>query len=520
MKRYFDGFAHECGITFEDLMTVGHRDDEPDETRFNMAVMGLRLAARANGVAKLHGAVSRRMFAALWPDVPIEEVPITSITNGVHAPTWVAPEIDDLLSRHVLPDWEGASEADWARVAEVRDDELWRAKEQARGRLVAFVRDHLRQTRLAQGMSVSDVTWTETVLDPAVLTVGFARRFATYKRANLLLSQPERLQRMLLSADRPVQFVFAGKAHPADEPGKAMIQQIQNYAAELAVRHRFVFLDDYDIAVARALIQGCDVWLNTPRRPLEASGTSGMKAALNGGLNCSILDGWWDEWFDGTNGWAVSSVEGEGDLGRRDGLEAASLFDLFEHQIVPLFYVRSEGPVPRRWMQRVKHALRTLGPKVTASRMTRDYVTRLYEPAAAQAAQIAADDYHPARELAGWKRRVLRHWDGTRVVSVFADTGWAELGTARAVSALVRLGDLTPGDVEVQLVHGPVGPGDELFETTVAPLSFVGNEDDGVTRYEGTFGCQRAGRYGLTVRVVPHHDGLTSPVELGCITWA
>ena len=522
MKRYFDGFAHELGITFEDLMLLGRRDDEPDEARFNMAVMGLRLAARANGVAKLHGVVSRSMFAGLWPDVPVDEVPITSITNGVHAPTWVAPEIDALLSRYVLPDWVGASEADWARAADIRDDELWRAREQSRERLVTFVREHLRGARLAQGVSVSDVAWTDTVLDPKVLTIGFARRFATYKRANLLLSQPDRLKRLLLASDHPIQFVFAGKAHPADEPGKEMIQAIQAFASDLEVRHRFVFLDDYDISVARALIQGSDIWLNTPRRPLEASGTSGMKAAMNGGLNCSILDGWWDEWFDGSNGWAISSVESEDDTAKRDALEAGSLFDLLEQQIVPLYYVRSEGPVPRRWMQRVKHVLASLGPKVTASRMVRDYVTRLYEPAAEQASRITADGYAPARELAAWKRRVLDGWDTVHVAGVSSDTGSAELGTDRTVTVDVDLGALTTDDVAVQLLHGPAGAGDELIDPEVVSLAWSGTEGvgSGMVRYEGGFRCERAGRYGFTVRVVPSNPGLTSPVELGSIAWA
>jgi starch phosphorylase len=519
MKRYFDRFASELGLGFEELMLLGQRDDEHDEARFNMAVMGLRLAAHANGVARLHGVVSRKMFAGLWPDVPVDEVPITSITNGVHAPTWVAPEIDNLLSRYVLPEWIDAREADWARIADVRDDELWRAKEQSRERLVAFVRERVRQAKLASGISVSDVAWTDILLDSTVLTIGFARRFATYKRATLLLSQPDRLKRLLLAPDRPVQFVFAGKAHPADEAGKAMIQQIQNFASELGIRHRFVFIDDYDISVARALIQGCDVWLNTPRRPFEASGTSGMKAALNGGLNLSILDGWWDEWFDGTNGWAVSSVELEADLGVRDEQEAGSLFDLLEQQIVPLFYIRPEGPVPRRWIQRVKHTLASLGPKVTASRMVRDYTTTLYEPAAAQTSLISADGYAPARELAAWKRKVLRGWGTVRVTSVGSDTGSAPLGADRHVTVLVHLGELAAGDVEVQLLHGAVIAGDELVDPTVAPLDLVGTEED-LARYEGSFRCERPGSYGFTVRVVPSHSGLANPVELGCVAWA
>jgi starch phosphorylase len=459
------------------------------------------------------------MFSGLWEDVPVDEVPIVGLTNGVHAPTWTSPETDDLLARYVLPEWDDAAPEDWGRVLEIRDDELWRAREQARERMITIVRERLRSAKLAQGLSVSDVAWTDEVLDPKVLTVGFARRFATYKRATLLLSQPDRLKALLLAPDRPLQLVFAGKAHPADDAGKALIQQLYQFAAQPAIRHRLVFIDDYDIAIARALCQGSDVWLNTPRRPQEASGTSGMKAALNGGLNCSILDGWWEEWFDGTNGWAISSIDTEADLGRRDQLEANSLFDLLERQIVPLFYQRTEGPVPRRWVERIKNNLQSLGPKVTASRMVRDYTTRLYEPAAAGADRLAKERYAPARALAAWKRRVRAAWDQVRITGVSSETTTAELGCVRTVTALVRLGSLEPSDVAVQLLHGPVGQGDELLDPKVVTLDHVGSGDEGSARYEGGFACDEAGRYGFTVRVLPHHTDLASDVELGRVVW-
>jgi glycogen phosphorylase len=521
MEKYFREPVEAVGIDFETFYALGVRDDEADEGRFNMAVMGLRLAARSNAVARLHGEVSRHMFAGLWPDVPIDEVPITSITNGVHAKTWTAAEIDDLLSKYVQPEWPTAGPDDWKRVNEIRDDELWRAKEQSRERMIAFVRERLKATKLAQGLSVSDVAWTASVLDPKLLTVGFARRFATYKRATLLLSQPERLEALLLAPDKPVQFVFAGKAHPADDKGKSLIQEIQRFASRLHVRHRFVFIDDYDMAVARALVQGSDVWLNTPRRPQEACGTSGMKAALNGGLNCSILDGWWDEWFDGMNGWAISSAEGVTDLQARDEIEANSLFDLLEHQIVPMFYVRTEGPVPRRWMARVKHELESLGPKVNAARMVRDYTERLYEPAAAAADRAAADKYQGAKDLAAWKARVLAAWKGVAIVSVSSETGPLAIGETREVTAAVQLGDLQPDDVAVQLLHGSVGPSDELVQPKIVALSpSTSRSADGTIAYSGSFTCETPGQYGFTARVVPSNPALATPVELGRVVWA
>jgi starch phosphorylase len=518
MERYFTAWATEVGITVDELMTLGHRTGDAADEKFNMAVMGLRLAGRSNAVAQLHGVVSREMFGDLWPDVPTDEVPIQAITNGVHAPTWVSSEIADVLERHVLPEWDEAGTDRWARILDARDDELWRGRAVGRERMVAFVRRRLRESFHSRGFSPSDLNWTDDVLDPSALTICFARRFATYKRATLLLAQPERLKALLLDTERPVQFVFAGKSHPADDSGKAMIQGIVRFAADLGVRHRFVFLEDYDIAVARALYQGADVWLNNPRRPQEACGTSGMKAALNGALNCSILDGWWDECFDGENGWAITSAEALEDDEKRDAAEAHSLFELLERQIVPLFYDRT-GPTPKGWLAKMKHAFRTLGPYVTASRQVRDYVTELYEPAGAHATRLTADGLQPAKDLSVWKARVLGAWHGVHVDAVESSTEPADVGEERTVSAVVALGDLAPDDVQVQLVRGTVVGDDDLADPEVIAMVPAGAVDDGHHRYEGTFTCKRAGRVGITVRVVPSNDLLVTPVELGRIAW-
>ncbi|MET0728756.1 MAG: alpha-glucan family phosphorylase [Acidimicrobiales bacterium] len=520
IDRYFGSWAREVGITVDELMALGHRPGDATGARFNMAVMGLRLAGRSNAVAKLHGEVSRTMFADLWPDAPPEETPITSVTNGVHAHTWTAPEMSDLFTRYVLPEWNEAGRDRWERLNDARDDEIWRAREQGREGMVAFVRARLRSQLMARGLSTSDVEWTDAVLDPKALTIGFARRFATYKRATLLLSQPERLKALLLSGDRPLQLIFAGKSHPADDKGKELIRQITTFAADPEIRHRFVFVDDYDISVARALLQGADVWLNNPRRPQEACGTSGMKSVLNGGLNLSILDGWWDEAFDGENGWAISSAENIEDLARRDEVEAGSLFDLLERQVVPLFYERWQGPVPRRWVSRVKRSLITLGPFVLAARMVRDYTERLYEPTAAQADALGADDHKRARALATWKQTILAGWPGVHVDQVDVDDAVAELGAQRSVDAVVSLGKLSPDDVHVQLIHGPSGQGAELASTNIESMAPAGTAEDDHLRYTGTFTCEVAGRYGVTVRIVPRHDDLVTPAELGRIAWA
>ncbi len=523
MERYFSRWTDDCKVTVDRLMELGHAPGQRSDEPFNMAVMGLRLAGRSNGVSKLHGAVSRGMFSHLFPGVGPEETPIGSVTNGVHGPTWVSPEINDLFTRHLVPSWPEADATTWAQIDGVPDDELWRVKEQGRSRLVGFVRGRLRSQALAKGPD-ADVSWCEEALDPRILTIGFARRFATYKRADLLLSQPERLEHLLLSPDQPLQLVFAGKAHPADDNGKELIRRIAQFARRPEVRHRFAFVEDYDIAVARLLYQGSDVWLNNPRRPLEACGTSGEKAALNGALNCSVLDGWWDEMYDGTNGWAIASAEGEHDLGRRDHFEAESLFDLLEQQVVPLFYDRGRGgPVPRSWVRRVKANLRTLGPQVEASRMVRDYVQQMYEPAADRADTMAADGWAKARALAGWKQGVTDAWDGVSIIAVDSDTSTLEIGAEREVSATVSLGSLSTDDVAVQLLHGQVGPNDELSDSQVTEMELAGanpaEEAGGHHRFVGTLTSERTGRHGFTLRVVPKNPDLPVPAEMGCVAW-
>ncbi len=499
MEKYFATFAAECGTTFPELMALGWRADEPDETRFNMAVMGLRLAGRSNGVAALHGAVSREMFQGLWPDVPVDEVPIGSITNGVHAHTWVSNEIDTLLRSSVGGMWDGADETAWDRVDGLHPGAVWAARRTGRAALVSFVRSRLG----------------DALLDPDALTIGFARRFATYKRATLLLSQPERLRALLLSIDRPVQFVFAGKAHPADQPGKDMIRDIELFARQLDVGHRFVFIPDYDMAIARMMYHGCDVWLNNPRRPLEACGTSGMKAALNGALNCSIRDGWWEECFDGSNGWAILSADDDPDYVRRDAREATSLFGLLEREIVPLFYAQRDG-VPIGWIDKMKHNWSSLGPFLTAARMVRDYVTDLYEPAASSGRAALANGCASAKALSSWKEKVRVAWPAVSVDEVVADTSDAHEGDNRAVAASVSLGRLEPADVVVQVLHGNVDQqGSFIGEPIVENLK----PTKGAT-FKGNFEVGEAGPYGVTVRAMPANPALISPFDMGVIAWA
>jgi starch phosphorylase len=492
---------------------------EPDPALFNMAHMGLRLAQRSNGVSQLHGQVSREMFANLWPGFDPGEVPITSITNGVHAPTWMAREASGAIERALGPD-AFVPGADWAAAESLGDGELWELRRTLRERLVTEIRRRLRASCLQRGMSEAEVGWTASAFDPDVLTIGFARRVPSYKRLTLMLRDPQRLRALLLDPDRPVQIVAAGKSHPADEGGKHLIAQLVRFADDPEVRHRIAFLPDYDIGMARYLCSGADVWLNNPLRPLEASGTSGMKAALNGVLNLSIRDGWWDEWYDGENGWAIPSADGVADPDRRDELEANGLYQLIESSVAAHFYDRDNNGIPVRWVQMVRHTLGSLGPKVLASRMVRDYVSQLYAPAARSARLLGADGYAKTRELTQWRAKVLAAWDAVAVLYVDSQLdGEAQLGSMLTLRAEVALGGLSTDDVVVQAVYGTVDTDERLSETTTLPLKPV-DAGGPTTWFEGHIPLERTGPFGYTVRVLPASGALATPAELGLVVSA
>ena len=500
VAQHFGGDNACPGVPVEKVLTLGAEDyDGGDPSVFNMAVMGFRLAQRANGVSRLHGHVARDMFAQLWSDFDPAEVPITSITNGVHAATWVAPEVQS-----------------WPDVATVSDAELWGVRGTLRARLVDDVRARVRASWLQRGASHAELGWVGGILDPDLLTIGFARRVPSYKRLTLMLRDRERLTSLLLHPERPVQLVIAGKAHPADDGGKKLIQELVRFADEAEVRHRIVFLPNYDIGMAQTLYPGCDVWLNNPLRPLEACGTSGMKAALNGCLNLSVLDGWWDEWYDGSNGWAIPTADGVADPDHRDDLEAGALYDLLEKTVAPLFYDRDADGRPARWLDMVRHTLTSLGPKVLASRMVQDYVATLYAPAARSGRSLNTD-FTGAREVAAWKARVREAWPAVRVDHVEA-SGVAdapEVGSTLEVRAFVSLGALSPGDVDVQVVHGRVDEHDRITDSVTVSLRHDEAYEGGRHRYVGKVALQRPGSFGYTARVLPTHPALVTPAEMG-----
>jgi starch phosphorylase len=502
IERYFASGA-EDGLPLDRVLAFG-AETYPggDPHVFNMAVMGMRLAGRVNGVSVLHGEVSREMFQGLWPGFDTAEVPIGSITNGVHAPTWVAREVCEL--------------GDSADAAAADADRLWGIRRQLRARLVTETRRRLRESWQQRGASGAELTWIDDVLDENVLTIGFARRVPSYKRLTLMLNDPQRLAGLLLDPERPIQIVIAGKAHPADEGGKRLIQQMVQFTDAETVRRRIVFLPDYDIAMAKYLVQGCDVWLNNPLRPLEACGTSGMKVALNGGLNLSVRDGWWDEWYDGGNGWEIPTADGVADPDRRDELEASALYELLAKSVAPLFYDAAGDGVPHGWVEMMRHGLRSLGPLVRADRMVGDYVTNLYAPAARASRALAADGNQPARDLAGWKDRVRRAWGGVRIEHVEADGAEPSLGAVLDVRVTVALGELSASDVCVEVVYGRPGEDDEILD----PMHVALAPDDSVPgRFSGSVELSQPGPFGYTGRVLPSHPMLDNAAELGLVTY-
>jgi starch phosphorylase len=508
------------GVNADDVLALGSENFEGGtQDTFNMAVMGLRLGQRANGVSKLHGEVSREMFGALWPGFDSAEVPITSVTNGVHAPTWTDPAVVALAAQKLgQPD---TTACDWSSDA-VSDADLWRMRNELRSQLVVDARRRVTAAWHQRYPRMQPPAWYQDLLDPNVLTIGFARRVPTYKRLTLMLQDPDRLRSILLSAEHPVQIVIAGKSHPADDGGKRLIQQLIEFTAAPELRTRMVFLPNYDIAMARLLYPGTDVWLNNPLRPLEACGTSGMKAALNGSLNLSILDGWWAEFYDEENGWAIPSADAAGDANERDELEANSLYDLIEHQVAPRFYDdRSPDGVPHRWVESIRHTLSTLSPALSADRMVREYVERLYIPATGSRRTLVADSFAAAHSFAAWKDHVSSNWSQVSVGHVESGGVDAvpEVGDELHVRVPVHLGALSPSDVRVQVVYGRTHETDVLLDTQSIDLDPTEAPESETVEFSGTLPLTRAGSLGYNVRVVPQHPMLVSVAEMGLVAF-
>jgi starch phosphorylase len=524
IDRYFGNFWGQLGLTREQFLALGRQDPNNAEEPMSLTVLALHLSSSRNGVSALHGQVSRKLWSGVWPGLPADEVPIHHITNGVHTSTWISYDLAGLFDRYMGPDWQEGSPDPrvWKLVEQIPEAELWRVHERRRERMVTFVRHRLREQANRRGASSAELTAAEEVLDPQALTIGFARRFATYKRANLLLQDIQRLDRLLSNPKMPVQIIFAGKAHPRDNPGKDLIRQIVHSCRKSEFARKLVFIEDYDMNVARYLVQGVDIWLNTPLRPMEASGTSGMKAAANGAMNLSVRDGWWDEGYEPDVGWAIGSGETYEDLDYQNVVESQALYDLLEKEIVPLFYDRTADGLPRHWTQKMKSCIGKLIPVFNTNRMVREYTEKFYVPAMARWRELTAQGLAGARTLSEWKQLVTNAFSQVRVESVNDNiSGVAAVGRPMRVEATVILGQVKPQDVSVQLYFGQLDTDGQLPRGQALEMTPLGNVDgDGRVHYAAEMPCERTGLAGYTVRILPRNPALPDGREMGLIRWA
>jgi len=535
MDKYFSDYLPALGINKDEFLSLGKANPRDEKELFKMSILALRLSAYRNGVSKLHGQVSRKMWAGLWPGVPVDEVPITSITNGIHIKSWLSAEMDSLYERYLGPNWaeQSAEESVWKNIDQIPDEEFWRARQRCKENLVVFARRRLKEQIQRRGTYHTELNWAEEVLDPEALTIGFARRFAPYKRGNLLLKDPKRIVKLLTNPDRPLQIIFAGKAHPRDTEGKEIIRQIIHFSSQYQVRRRIVFIEDYDINVARVLVRGVDIWLNNPRRPMEASGTSGMKAAVNGALSMSTLDGWWCEGYKPEIGWAIGSGESYEDAGYQDMVESQAIYNMLENEAVPLFYTRSADNLPRAWIRRAKNSVKWISPRFGTHRMVTEYMNRFYRPASSKWTYLTAENMAGARELAGWKSDMKAAWREIAVsaVNIEVDNGQQrvqldpkksqlKVGSQLNVKALVKLGKIRPDDVSVELYHGPVDTWGDIKDGSAVRMNYKETSgQDGEHWFEGVMPCEKSGRRGLALRVLPRHDDIVDPYELGLVLW-
>jgi len=522
MEKYFRPWAHDLGLDWKDFLALGRENPHDDRELFCMTILALKFSAYSNGVSQLHGLVSRDMWKNLWPGLPKEEIPIGAITNGVHPRTWASNNMVELLDRYFGPRFEDdpTNLPIWDRMERISDEELWRTHERRRERLVAFSRDRIRQQLKRTGAAESRVKQAEDALSPYTLTIAFARRFATYKRGNLLLRDPDRLLRLLQDKDRPIQLIFAGKAHPHDIPGKEIIKEIVHFAERHDVTSKIIFLEDYDMTIARYLTSGSDLWLNTPRRPLEASGTSGMKAAFNGVLNCSILDGWWDEAYNPEVGWAIGKGEEYSDTELQDDIESKALYDLLEREIVPTFYQRGRDGLPREWIKMMKSCMREIGQSMSSHRMLMEYSNQFYYPALKNYKKLAKDNFQEAKELAAYLAKTRSSWHEIVVNTIESNVKPVmQRGENLTVTACVKLGSLSPEEVLVELYYGSVSNQGDLVHAKRAEMKPV-TQDGDCHKYRVNIDCAATGRHGHTLRILPIPPALIHEYLPGLIRWA
>jgi len=521
MESYFRNYVPSLGLEYEEFIGMGQTAGINYNEAFSMTILGLRLTGYHNGVSKLHGKVSQKMWSNIWKCLPWEEVPIDGLTNGVHTHTWLAREFTELYERYLQPSWETDidNKEIWKEVDNIPSEELWREKQRRRIRLVLFARDYLKNKQ-KDFLRPDQLNKINEYLDPDALTIGFARRFATYKRPYLIFSDMKRLKNLLTNKERPVQIILAGKAHPHDTEGKQMIQMIIQKVRDYGLEKHVVFLEDYDMVISRLMVKGCDVWLNNPIRPLEASGTSGMKAAINGTLNCSILDGWWDEAYDGTNGFAIGQGEERENNAEINQLESEMLLDLLENEVVPTFYDRGQSRTPHRWVEMMKNSIKTITPSFSTNRMVKEYATNYYFKALEKNQLLLKNQAQLVVEFENWRKKIYNNWDKIQIQDIqMTNDHDAWLGKPIEVLVKVNLAELSPEDVVVQVYYGTVDAhSGEIINTNYANLKLI--RKDGISYiYEGTYLCDATGKQGFTIRVLPSHPLMIRHSDLYVCKW-
>ena len=524
MQKYFVDYIKQIDMSMGEFLKLGKIDPNNQKEDFCMTVLALNLSAENNGVSELHGHVSREMWKDIWKGVPAKELPIDSITNGIHTLSWISFDMQNLLDRYLGPRWrtKPLEYGIWERVQKIPDAELWRTHERRKERLIDFCRERLKAQIINRGFTKNEINHAEQILTPEALTIGFARRFATYKRGTLLFRDIERLKKIISNPHRPVQIIFAGKAHPHDNGGKELIKNIAEICRREEFRDHIVFLEDYDINVARYMVQGVDVWLNNPRRPLEASGTSGMKVPPNGGLNFSILDGWWDEAYDGQNGWAIGNREEYTDLEYQDEVESNALYNVLENEIIPLYYERGRDDIPRQWVTAMKWSMQTVCPQFSTNRMVADYFNKFYTNASRRYINMTNDDFKKSKELKSWKDNIYSKWSKVSFENTMSEMPSRNLqvGSKFEVKTIVNLGNIAPDSVRVELYHGKLSMKDEITEPTIVEMKHSSDLGNGRHSFIGSLECVNTGQSGYAIRMYPYHKDLGYKFDMKMIIWS
>ncbi|MBQ2219861.1 MAG: alpha-glucan family phosphorylase [Elusimicrobia bacterium] len=523
VSTYFESLYRELGLSKEQFLALG-RDLKVEnmDKDFSMTILALKACGKANGVSRLHATVSREMWQNVWPELPRKEIPITHITNGIHTNTWISYEFAGLFQRYIGDDWidEPSDQTLWQRVADIPDAELWRSHERRKERLVSFARNRLKMQLERRGLSKHMVAYADEVLDPEALTIGFARRFATYKRGNLIFRNLDRIKKILTNKEKPVQIIIAGKAHPKDDKGKEIIKSIIALTSDPDLKYKVVFLEDYDMNVAHYLVQGVDIWLNNPLRPQEASGTSGMKAAVNGAINFSVLDGWWCEGYNGENGWVVGSTDTYNDLEYQNEMESRSIYEMLEKEIIPLFFDRGQDDLPRGWITKMKACMQTVGPMFNTNRMIEDYTRKFYVPSMELTEKMKENNYELAKKKADWQSNIERNWNRVSIISADDNTGskTIKIGEPLKIRVRVNLAGIAPEDVFVQVYEGYLNTKNVLSDETFENMKMVSKEQDGTYIYEIEAPTRMVGHCGYTVRIVPQYMDKVEYIP-GIIKW-